>query len=274
MSIITISRGSYSRGKDVAEKVAQALGYECISRDVLIEASEQFNIPEIKLVRAIHDAPSLLDRFGHGKERYVAYFRAALLKHVQKDNVVYHGLAGHFFLMGIPHVLKVRIIADIEDRIREEMKREKISAEMARFILKKDDDERRKWGLKLYGIDTSDSSLYDMVLHVKTIRVEDAVKILVDTVKLPSFKTTPESQHTLDDSLVAAQVQASLVQEYPTSRVSCRDGQVFVNVVAPVTVVAPLSAEQETIARIENNVKKIPGVKEVTINVIPSISAD
>ena len=89
-----------------------------------------------------------------------------------------------------------------------------------------------------------------MVLHVKTIRVEDAVRILVDTVELPSFRTTPESQHILDDSLVAAQIQANLVQEYPTSRVSCRDGEVFINVVAPVTVVAPLSAEQEAIERI------------------------
>jgi cytidylate kinase len=274
MSIITISRGSYSRGKDVAEKVAQALRYECISRDVLIEVSEQFNIPEIKLVRAIHDAPSLLDRFGHGKERYVAYIRAALLKHVQKDNIVYHGLAGHFFLMGIPHVLKVRIIADIEDRIKEEMKRENISAETARFILKKDDDERRKWGLKLYGIDTSDSSLYDIVLHIKTVKVEDAVKILVDTAQLPSFKTTPESQGILDDLLVAAQVQANLVQEYPTSKVSCRDGEVFINVVAPVTVVAPLSAEQESIGRIRMHAMKVPGVKKVNVSVIPSISSD
>jgi len=274
MSIITISRGSYSRGKDVAEKVAQALGYECISRDVLIEVSEQFNIPEIKLVRAIHDAPSLLDRFGYGKERYVAYIRAALLKHVQKDNIVYHGLAGHFFLMGIPHVLKVRIIADIEDRIKEEMKRENISAETARFILKKDDDERRKWGLKLYGIDTSDPSLYDIVLHIKTLRVEDAVKILVDTAHLPSFKTTPESQGILDDLLVAAQVQANLVQEYPTSRVSCRDGEIFINVVAAVTVVAPLSAEQEAIQRIRMHAMKVSGVKKVNVSVIPSISAD
>ena len=274
MSIITISRGSYSRGKDVAEKVAQALGYECISRDVLIGVSEQFNIPEIKLVRAIHDAPSLLDRFGHGKERYVAYIRAALLKQVQKDNVVYHGLAGHFFLMGIPHVLKVRIIADIEDRIKEEMKRENISAETARFILKKDDDERRKWGLKLYGIDTSDPSLYDIVLHIKTLKVQDAVKILVDTVKLPSFKTTPESQGILDDLLVAAQVQANLVHEYPTSKVSCRDGEVFINVVAPVTVVAPLSAEQEAIGRIRAQAMKVPGVKKVNVSVIPSISSD
>ena len=123
MSIITISRGSYSRGKEVAEKLAQALGYECISREILLEASEKFNIPEIKLVRAIHDAPSILERITYGKERYVAYLRAALLKHVQKDHVVYHGLAGHFFLQGIPHVLKVRIIADLEDRVQEEAAR-------------------------------------------------------------------------------------------------------------------------------------------------------
>ena len=113
MSIITISRCSYSRGKEVAEKVAAALGYECISREILLEASEQFNIPEIKLVRAIHDAPSILERFTYGKERYVAYLKAALMKHVQKDNVVYHGLAGHFFLQEIPHVFKVRIVADL-----------------------------------------------------------------------------------------------------------------------------------------------------------------
>jgi len=86
------------------------LGYECISRDIILEASEQFNIPEIKLIRAIHDAPSILDRFTYGKERYIAFLRAALLKHLQRDNVVYHGLAGHLFLQNIPHVLKVRIM--------------------------------------------------------------------------------------------------------------------------------------------------------------------
>ncbi|MFH1934348.1 MAG: cytidylate kinase-like family protein, partial [Pseudomonadota bacterium] len=116
MSVITISRGSYSRGKEVAEKVARKLGYECISRDILLEASEEFNIPEIRLVRALHDSPSVLERFTHGKERYVSYIRKALLQHVQKDNVVYHGLAGHFFLLNIPHVFKIRIIADMEER--------------------------------------------------------------------------------------------------------------------------------------------------------------
>ena len=151
MAIITISRGSYSRGKEVAEKLAQDLGYQCLSRDILLEASERFNIPEIKLVRAIHDAPSIFERFTYGKEPYVASIRAALLRQVQKDNVVYHGLAGHFLLKGIPHILKVRIIASMEDRVKEEMKREKISAEEARRILQKDDEERRKWSKHLTG---------------------------------------------------------------------------------------------------------------------------
>ncbi len=38
MSIISISRGSYSRGKEVAEKVASKLGYECLSRYILLDA--------------------------------------------------------------------------------------------------------------------------------------------------------------------------------------------------------------------------------------------
>jgi cytidylate kinase len=208
MSIVTISRGSYSRGKEIAEKLAQEVGYECVSREILLEASEQFNMAEAKLIRAIHDAPSVLNHFTHGKERYVAYIRAAILRHVQKDDVVYHGLAGHFLLQGIPHALKVRIVADLEDRVREEMRREGISADDARRILVKDDEERRKWSLHLYGIDTRDPSLYDMVLHIKTMTVEDAVSAIQRALELPGFQTTPESQRILDDMVSAAQREA------------------------------------------------------------------
>jgi cytidylate kinase len=209
MSIVTISRGSYSRGKEVAEKLALALGYECISRDVILEASEYSGIPEAKLVRAIHDAPSILDRFTRNKVRYIACTRFAITKHVQKDNVIYHGLAGQFFLQEVPHVLKVRITASLEDRIKEEVKRENISAEEARRILRKDDEERRKWSLALYGIDTWDSALYDMVLHIKTMTVEDAVSTIRRALEIPRFQTTPESQAILDKLVLRAQALAT-----------------------------------------------------------------
>jgi cytidylate kinase len=255
MAIITISRGSYSRGKEVAEKVAAALGYECISRDVLIEASELFNIPEIRLVRAIHDAPSILERFTYGKERYVSYIKAALLKHIQKDNVVYHGLAGHYFLQGIPHVLKVRIIADLEDRVVEEMKRENISPAEARQILKKDDEERRRWGLQVYGVDTWDPMLYDMVIHIKSITVECAVNLILEAIKSPCFQTSAPSQKILDDETLAARIQAALVEEYPTARVSSKEGEIFVD------IKGNLTEQQEIINRVRRIASNVAGIE-------------
>jgi cytidylate kinase len=207
MSIVTITRGSYSRGKEVAERLAAKLGYECISRDILLAASEEFNIPEIKLVRALHDSPKVLERFWGGSERYVKYYRSALLEHARKDNLVYHGLAGHFFLRDIPHVLKIRINADINTRVREEMNREHISAEQALYILKKDDEERRKWGIQVYGMDPWDSRLYDMVINISLMTVEDAVDIIYALLQKPTFKTNRESQKQVEDMAISARQQ-------------------------------------------------------------------
>ncbi len=229
MSVVTISRGSYSKGKEIAEKLAQRLGYKCISRDIIIEASKEFNIPEVKLIRALHDAPSVLERFTYGKERYIAYIRYALLNHVRKDNVVYHGLAGHFFLQGIPHVVKVRIIANLEDRVKEEMKRANISADEARKLLKKDDDERRKWALALYGIDTNNSKLYDVVFHIDTLKVDDVVDLLEQTVKRPCFQPTEESRKILENRYIEAKIVASLVDEYPHVTATYNNGKAFIS---------------------------------------------
>jgi cytidylate kinase len=226
MAIVTISRGSYSRGKEVAEALAEKLGYECVSRDILLETCEEFSIPETRLVKALHDAPSILDRFSHGRERYISYFRAAFLNHMAGDNIVYHGLSGHFFLQDIQHVLKARIIANMEDRIKEEMKRENCSAEEARYLLKKDDDERRKWGLSLYGKDTWNCSLYDLVLNIDILEVEKVVDILQGVVEEGRFNATPESTELLKKKATLANIHASVVNDSPRATVDIKEGVV------------------------------------------------
>jgi cytidylate kinase len=224
VAIITISRGSYSRGKEVAEALAKRLGYQCVSRDILLETCEEFSIPEIKLVKALHDAPSILERFSHGKERYISYFRAAFLSHMVQDNVVYHGLAGHFFLQDIAHVFKVRIIAKMDDRVKEEMKRENCSEEEARYMLKKDDAERNKWGLALYGKDTYNCNLYDMVMHIDSMTVEDVIDILAGMVEKGRFKATPESLQLLQKKALVANIHAKIVNFSPRATVEVQDG--------------------------------------------------
>ncbi len=266
MSIVTISRGSYSHGKEVAEKVAQKLGYECISRDVLLEASEEFNVPEIKLLHAIRDAPSFFDRFSFEKERYIAYIRAALLDRFQKDNVVYHGLAGHFLVREISHVLKVRILAEMENRVKLMMRREGMTNENeALRAVKSIDEARRKWSLHICGIDTNDPSLYDLVIHIRKVSTDDAADIICHAVGLDRFQATAESQQAMDDLALAARVRASLVDRHPRISVTARAGAVYIGVEG-----ASSAQEKE----IRDAVGQIPGVKEIDVDVYPFITPD
>ena len=228
MAVISISRGSFSKGKEVAEKVAARLGYRCLSREVILDASEHYQIPEIKMTKAIHDAPSILERFGHDKTRFVTYYQSALVRNVQKNNVVYHGLAGHLLLKGIPHVLKVRIIADLDERVCNEMECDRVPKQEALRLILKDDQQRRKWTQSLYGVDPWDSSLYDLVLRIHKLTVADVVDFICRAADLPQFKVTKESQRKMDDLALASQMKAALVHDYPGISVTAEYGNILI----------------------------------------------
>lgn len=228
MAVITISRGSYSMGKSVAEGVAAKLGYDCISREVLLKASDQFDIPEIKLIRAIHDAPSVLERFTHGSAAYVAYIQSALLERAKQGNIVYHGLAGHLLLRGIPHVLKVRIIADLETRVEAEVEREGIEANEARALILRDDQERRKWTKRLYGVDPWDPALYDLLIRIDRIRVDGAVEQICLAASYNAFRPTERDTQALQDLALACKVKSSLLDLDHTVTVTATYGNVIV----------------------------------------------
>ena len=266
MAVITISRGSYSRGKEIAEKVAARLDYECISRGLLLEVSKEHNIPELKLVHAIHDAPGMLKRLNRKEEKYIGFIKSALLNHLKADNVVYHGLAGHFFVRDVPHALKVRVLADMEDRVRLEMERKNIDAEEARRILEKDDEERRKWSERLYGIDTADPSLYDLVVHIKQLTVDDAVDMICDCVSKEHFKTTPESQRMIEDLALSAAINKALLDVGPDIS-ACVD-----NHVAFIETEAAVGAEESLVKEIREIVETFEGISDIKIECHPIVA--
>ena len=228
MAIITISRGSYSMGKRVAELAADRLGYSLISREVLLEASHQFNIPEIKLEKAIHDAPGILERYSHKKQTYVAFIRSALVEKVLQNDIIYHGLAGHLLLKGVEHVLKVRITTSMENRVAYVMAQEGISAHDAEVRIQKDDQERRKWTRDLYGEDPWDSSLYDLTIRIDKLTIDQAVDFICQAANNEGFSTSEKSLQQLKDLSIACYVKAELVQDAPDIGVSCEYGNVLI----------------------------------------------
>jgi cytidylate kinase len=265
MAIITISHDSFSHGKEIAEKVAEKLGYECIGPEVIHEACQAFNLPQTALKRALHDSPRPLERFLSKKERYVAMFRAAFFEHMRRDNVVYHGLAGHVFLAGVPHVFKVRIITDRDDRVQEEMRREGLTdPDEARRRIDRQDAERRGWSKYLYGRDNHDPGLYDIYVNLQGISIGQAVDIIINAMKISTNGHMPHMLRMLADRALEAKVEARLLQVFPDVDVQVRDGEVFARINASII-------QEEMVARkARGAVEDIEGVKAVRVGVAPS----
>lgn len=210
MTIITISRGCFSHGKEVAEKTGAMLEYKVISREALIEeAADLYHVPEKELIKSVY-APSVLERFNRGREQYLSYIQAVLLRHARHDNMIYHGHASHLLLPEISHVLNVRILADISDRIAFMQKSHDITDKEAMRHIIAEDMQRARWANYLYKIDITDPFLYDIVIHIRQITIEDACRLICHAAQSNSFRATPGSMQAIADLALGSQVKAAI----------------------------------------------------------------
>jgi cytidylate kinase len=214
MAIISISRDTFSGGKKFAERIAGKLGYRCVSgEEVLAGAARQYGIPEEKLYEVLMKKPGGVERaVGNTVERfrYLHCIRATLCQEAQGDNIVYHGHAGHLLLEGVEHLIKVRVVAQMEYRIKAAMKRNNLNEEEAVELLRRTDEDRAIWTRFIYHVNRQDSSLYDLVFNLDHIDIETACDTVCRIAVMEEYQATPESQKFMDDLALGSHVRAIL----------------------------------------------------------------
>jgi len=232
MPIITISRGSFSGGKTLAECLARRLGYRSIDRDLIVERVAAHGVSQNDLRDAVEKPPRFFDRFRHERYLYLALIQSALTEEVRTGRAVYHGLTGQLLLRGGHPILRVRIVAPMERRVNIMQERLKSSRKDAIAYIKKEDGDRRKWAQFLYGVDWEDPSLYDLVINLENLGMEEACRVISSLALEPRFESTPESQRRMDDLAIASRVRADLAANHATSdlelEVVAHDGAVTI----------------------------------------------
>lgn len=219
MAVVTISRGSATGGLLLAHKLGEKLGYEIVSREDVIREAARFGASEERLQEALLKPPTFWDRFKHERRRYLTFVQAALCERAQKDRIIYHGNAGHLLLQGVPHVLRIRLIASMPFRIRMVMERQHLSREEAIRYIEDADRQRREWTRFLYCKDWLDPLLYDLVINLKTMTVESAAEIVAAAVAQPDFQLTEANRKAMDDLVLASRVRAALAADERTASV-------------------------------------------------------
>jgi len=266
MSVITVSRGTMSGGKLIAENLAEQLGFRCIDRDIIVEKAAASGISHEVLRNALDKPPTMLERFQHKKYVYLALIQAALTDEVRTSRAVYHGNAGHLLLRGGGPVFRVRIIAPMEFRISMARQRLKLHEDEATAYIQKMDDSRRKWAHYLYGVDWTDPSLYDLVVNMENVGALDAADTIAYMVKKQAcFSFDAKCQASMADLAIASRVKADLAVNGATGHfefeVTASDG------------VVSIDGKLSDIKRVED-IKSIalavPGVKDVDLSQLTS----
>jgi len=217
MSIITISRGSASGGRLLAEGMAKKLGFHIVSREEIVGIAARFGVPETKLDKAFLDPPKYSEEFKQDRRRYLIFIQNALCEWAQKDNIIYHGNAGHLLLRGISHTLRIRLIAPLAFRAQRIVEETNMSTEQATAYIEKIDAQRRAWNLLLYGVDWLNPALYDLTINLENMNIETAVKIAVAAVRQPEFAVSSESRKKMNNLALEARAKAILASDSATA---------------------------------------------------------
>lgn len=232
MAIITISRGAYSGIEELVGQLSASLGYRTLSReDLLTQTAEAFAASEYQLESALVHRPGLLEGRGLTKRHYIACVQATLARAVCADDIVYHGEAGHLLLESIPHHLRVRVVAAMEQRVTAAMDQAGLARERAFQYIRELDEKRDKWGKWVHGVDTTDPALFDLVINLERVPPATACVLIAETVAR-DFQTTRDSQRLVEDLALASEVRARIGLDTAIAeeriRVTASDGVVTI----------------------------------------------
>jgi cytidylate kinase len=264
MSVVTIAHAAFSGGSAIAEKVASILNYRSIDREVLIEASKRYGIPEAKYTEVLEAEGHWWERWRESLRLYRITLQAAMCEVVEGGQVVYYGRAGRQLLPGIRHVLTVLVVAPMDFRIEQVKAQKGMDAENARQYLREIDRVRSRRFRALFNDDWQDPVGQDLVLNGSRFNADLGASLIADTLRRSEFQPTAESLKAFQNLATTARVQAALITSPKTRNVvlnvKCDDGRVMIS-----GILADPDLEKE-IVRVATQVK---GVSEVVTDIEP-----
>ena len=224
MSILTVSHEIGGGGPEIGQKVAEQLGFHYVDQELISDAALRYGVLEEKLSSLDESKPSLFERFDAETRRYITVLQTAVFEFAEQDRVVLMGRASQWLLRGLPHVLRIRVMAPFDRRVKRLAKKlsgqmgEQTNPRTVQDMARRDDQEKLGRMRYLYEVDLRDPSLYDIVINTDKLSIDAGVELVAATLQRPELATTPEAQQLVTDRALASRVQVALATNPETRK--------------------------------------------------------
>jgi cytidylate kinase len=232
MAILAISREYGSRGKEIGWRLAQQLSYEHVDKKRLFQDLDRVGKRWGQVARELDEvSPNLWERHDWQYLGYIAQLESLILDYAAADKAVIVGRGAFYVLRQVPHCLKVRVVAPLEDRIEHIVTKDGLIHHAAKELITVTDRDRAGYVWANYQIKWDDPNRYDLFLNSSSFSNSEAVDILAAALAAKDRLATPEAKMHLADLALAAKIKAHVATDsrvmVPTLKVSFEDG-VFV----------------------------------------------
>jgi cytidylate kinase len=223
MTVITISREFGSGGADIAQQVAQALGYHYAGQELIGKVLAQYGIVEFD--QEYDTTLSFWERFdarrAERREVMLDMLHRVVLALAQHGNAVIVGRGSFAALAGYADVLNVRIQAPLSQRSQRVLAQQGLATVAeAEAAVQEADKVRAAFIESVYGVRWDDARAFDLVIDTGKVAPELASAWLVEAAK--ALRQRP-----LGDQPAAVAIPVdSVLAEVVSTQLKCQEAHV------------------------------------------------
>lgn len=259
MAVVTISRQLGSLGTEITAALAERLGLKVVDKETIEASLVSMGMPGTRIEQYDEKRPGFWQLFSAEKDRYLHFVKTAVYRAARDGNCIIEGRGGQALFRGIPGVLKLRISAPLDVRVKRTMAKLSLPEDRARQVVLRNDTERAGYHRFFFNVSWDSQDLYDITINTESLSTEECVSILAQAVQSAAArKAEPALRRRLEDLCVVQDVITAIIyeQRIPTLFLEVTSTEGKVTVTGAVQVAS-------SVQRCVEVAQSVPGVKSV-----------
>lgn len=261
MAIITISRQMGTGAYQIATEVARKLKFTFVDGELISACAPKYGLSPEMLQMVDEKPPSYNTSEDRKRAAALNTLELILLDYARKGNVILYGRGCQYLLKECGNVLRLRIIADFEDRVERFAEREWIDPDLARSMTRRSDHQRGGF-IHFYFNRTWDDPLgYDITFNTSRLSPESVIESIVVAAKDPYLKEAEAGvTELIDNAILTNKIKIALLNsadlDYRPFKIVAQKGNVYLS------GYLTSDAEKKIAIKIVKSVKGVKSVEE------------
>lgn len=238
MPMIAMTREMGSLGKDVAEGLARRTGRRVVYHEIIEPIADKMRLRRSHVERYLDGKSGIWERLTTDKTSLSIFTADETFRFLRDGQTgVIRGWGAAHLLKNVPHVIRVRVCAPLETRVKRMM--ERLSTDNRATVeseIQLSEEAHSAITRRHFGINWRDPENYDLVLCTERLSVDECVDEIESMMKKPTFQETPESLRMVENLALEWSVRSALRRDKRTAdmaiTVGASDGLVRLSGVA------------------------------------------